>query len=132
MSRQPGLTALDASVPGSARCVEAGVACAAARGRLAFPEAAAWACVIFLFCVLDTVCTVVHVHGGATEINPLMNYVLAMGPQFFVPMKMLVSVATLGVLCALLPRIRRGRLCFALVGVPYLAVCCYHLSGFVG
>lgn len=117
---------------GGERCIEAGAACAAARGCLALPETAAWACAIFLFCMMDTVCTVIHVGGGATEINPLMNYLLAMGPQFFVPLKVLVSIVTLGVLCALLPRIRRGRFCFLLVGVPYFAVCCYHLSGFVG
>ncbi|HNR98134.1 MAG TPA: DUF5658 family protein [Planctomycetota bacterium] len=132
MIRQPGLIAFQPSAREDGRRVETGGACAAARGRLAFSETAAWACVIFLLCVLDTACTVIHVRGGATEINPLMNYVLAMGPEFFVALKVVVSMAALGVLCVLLPRVRRGRMCFLLVGAPYFAVCCYHASGFVG
>ncbi len=132
MGRESGCTALSASLRGHERFTEAGSACAAARGYLALPETAAWACAIFFLCVTDAICTVLHIRGGATEINPIMDYLLAMGPQFFVATKVLISVVTLGVLCTLLPRIRRGRLCFLLIGVPYLAVCCYHLSGFVG
>ncbi len=123
---------MTATVPDAAACVSAaGAVGAPACPPLAFRECAAWAVVIFLFCAVDAVCTLVHIGGGAGELNPVMGYLLAMGPQYFVTVKLLVSAVGLGVLCLLLPRIRRGRLCFFLTGFPYLGVCCYHVTGFV-
>lgn len=128
--RSPLLTSA-ADFHAEAHAGDAEVVCATLRRDLALRECAMWAGLIFLFCVMDAVCTVIHVRGGATELNPIMACLLAVGPQFFLTTKTLTSAVALGVLCMLLPRIRRGRQCFFLLGLPYFGVCCYHVTGFV-
>ncbi len=125
------LASRDATYEAGARAAEAAADRAGTHRLLGLREGATWACLIFVLCVMDAVCTVIHVRGGASELNPMMECLLAVGPVFFVATKLLLSAVTLGALAVLLPRVRKGRLCFLLIWLPYFGVCCYHVSGFV-
>ena len=96
-----------------------------------FTESVIWSSVVFFLCVADAALTITHVSRGAGELNPLMDYLLEIGPGVFAGVKIMLSAAALVLLCVYLPRVRCARLCYGGLGALYLGVFLYHVSGFV-
>ena len=102
------------------------------QGRFIRPgESVVWAAAIFLLSAADALLTLGHVSRGASELNPLMAYLLTLGPPVFVAAKICLSLLALAALAAFLPRYRHARACFGTIGALYVAVCCYHVTFFV-
>lgn len=84
-----------------------------------------WAMCIVLCSALDAFLTIHHVHGGGSELNPLMALVLDHGFPAFVGIKMALTIGGVWVLM----RYRSVVLAFhALRGcaVLYLGILTYH------
>ena len=94
-------------------------------------ESLIWAALIFVLCAADALLTLSHVRRGARELNPLMAYLIEIGPGAFVAVKVLLSLLALYSLVVYLPRFRHARMCFGTIGVIHFTVCCYHLTAFV-
>lgn len=84
---------------------------------------------ITIFNIFDAIMTLFWVHHGlAAESNPLMNYALSIGPEYFVILK--ITLVYLG--CILIYRHREKYISklASVVGVlSYGAIVFYHLIG---
>ena len=94
-------------------------------------ESLGWASAIFILCVADALLTLGHIGRGGHELNPFMANLIAVGPAFFVSVKLVLSLAALTALAAFLPRYRCARALFGSLGVIYGAVIGWHLTNFL-
>lgn len=98
--------------------------------HLSWRESCRWVALLFLLCLGDALFTLVQVNNGASELNPLMDYLLKAGHDVFLFWKMTVTVLSLFVLGVYLPRYRWARSCFGALTLVYGCLCIYHLVGF--